>query len=271
MLVESIRELFSKDVYETPPDTRRYIMDRVCLKSRLWFYFLFSGIVLRSGRLARKEMYDDDEWIKSSYEVMRAVEGCGGRFKLRGLDNLRKPEKPVLIIGNHMSALETVVLPGIIAPFMPLTFVVKDSLVRGNVFGPVMRSRDPVVVGRSNPREDFKAVMEGGKERLDSGRSIIIFPQSTRTITFDPEKFNSLGVKLARKAGVQILPLAIKTDFWGEGNLAKGFGKIDRKKTIYMSFGEPLDVKGNGKEEHQRVIDFIQNHLEEWSAGEKTR
>lgn len=268
MSVENIKALFSKDAYDTPPDTPRYFGDRLLLNSRWYFYFLFSGIVIKSSRMARNGVYDDDEWIKSSYDVMRSIEGCGGRFCIRGLDNLRKPEQPVLIISNHMSTLETVALPGIIAPFLPLTFVVKNSLVKGNIFGPVMRSRDPVVVGRTNPREDFKIVMEGGKERLDKGRSIVIFPQSTRTLEFTPDKFNSLGVKLARKAGVRILPLAIKTDFWGEGKLVKGFGKLDRKKTIYMTFGEPIDIKGNGKEEHQRVIDFIRNHLEEWTHTE---
>jgi 1-acyl-sn-glycerol-3-phosphate acyltransferase len=268
MLVESIKDLFSKDSYDTPPDSRRYIMDRLLFNSRWWFYFLFAGVIIRSSRKARKGVYDDGEWIKSSYEIIRALEGCGGRFVLRGLDNLRKFDEPMVIVGNHMSTLETVALPGIVAPFLPLTFVVKDRLVKGRVFGPVMRSRDPVVVGRTNPREDLKAVMSGGKERLEQGRSLVIFPQSTRTLEFNPEKFNSLGIKLARRAGVKVIPLAVKTDFWGEGKRLKGFGKLARKKPIYMTFGEPIEIKGSGKEEHQHVVEFIRSHLEGWSQGE---
>ena len=73
-----------------------------------------------------------------------------------------------------------------------------------------MRSRNPIVVGRTDPRKDFETVMNGGAERLKNGISIIIFPQSTRSLDFKPEEFNSLGVKLAKKAGVQVVPVAIK-------------------------------------------------------------
>ena len=97
-------------------------------------------------------------------------------------------------------------LPGIIRPHRAVTFVMKKSLVTLPFFGAVMRSRDPIVVGRTNPREDLTAVLEGGVERLKKGISIIVFPQSTRTPDFDPQHFNTIGVKLARKAGVPVVP-----------------------------------------------------------------
>ena len=58
----------------------------------------------------------------------------------------------------------------------------------------------------------FKAVLEGGKQRLQKGISIIVFPQTTRTVRFEPENFNSIGVKLAQRAKVPIIPLALRTD-----------------------------------------------------------
>jgi 1-acyl-sn-glycerol-3-phosphate acyltransferase len=138
------------------------------------------------------------------------------------------------------------------------------------LFGDVMRSRNPVVVGRTDPRKDFETVMTEGHKLLSSGISIIIFPQSTRNLIFKPEEFNSLGVKLARKAGVNIVPVALKTDYWGNGKIIKELGPIDRHKEIFFHFGEPFPVTGNGKEENQRIIDFIQTHLDSWqrnSAG----
>jgi hypothetical protein len=33
-----------------------------------------------------------------------------------------------------------------------------------------------------------------------------------------------------------------------------------------MDFGEPFPLKGNGNEEHQMVIDFIENRLEKWRS-----
>jgi 1-acyl-sn-glycerol-3-phosphate acyltransferase len=129
-----------------------------------------------------------------------------------------------------------------------------------------MSSRDPILVGRTDPRKDFEAVMSGGMERLAKGISIIIFPQSTRSVEFKPEEFNSLGVKLAKKAGVPVVPVAIKTDFWGNGNLIKELGPLDSKKPIHIRFGEPFSISGSGKEENQRIIRFIQSALEEWKA-----
>ena len=164
-----------------------------------------------------------------------------------------------------MSTLETMILPCIIAPFWDVTFVVKESLVTHPFFGPVMRSRDPIVVSRVNKREDFKTVMKRGQEILVNGRSIIIFPQSTRKQEFNPEEFNSLGVKLAKAAGVQVVPIALKTDFWKNGKHLKDLGPIDRSKPIYFDFGKPFSVAGSGKVENQKIIEFITENLKKWN------
>jgi len=129
-----------------------------------------------------------------------------------------------------------------------------------------MRSRDPVVVGRVNPRDDLKAVLGKGAEKLGAGISVIIFPQSTRSVSFIPEEFNTLGVKLAARAGVPVVPLALKTDAWGIGKRIKEFGRIDTSKTVHFSFGEPMHISGRGAEEHEKVSRFIQDCLKEWSA-----
>jgi 1-acyl-sn-glycerol-3-phosphate acyltransferase len=127
-----------------------------------------------------------------------------------------------------------------------------------------MKSRNPIIVGRTDPRKDLEAVMNGGVELLRNGISIVIFPQSTRSVEFKPEEFNSLGVKLAKKAGVDVVPIALKTDFWGNGKLIKELGPLDRQKHIYIKFGEPMKIVGNGKEENQKIIEFIKASLEEW-------
>jgi 1-acyl-sn-glycerol-3-phosphate acyltransferase len=132
-----------------------------------------------------------------------------------------------------------------------------------------MRARDPIVVKRENPREDFRTVMARGKELLAGGTSIIIFPQSTRSAEFIPEEFNSLGIKLAKAAGVQVMPVAVKTDFWGNGKYLKDLGAINRSKPIHVVFGQPFSIQRTGKDEHKQVIDFIISHLREWGAAVK--
>jgi 1-acyl-sn-glycerol-3-phosphate acyltransferase len=257
---------FSSDTYKTPERVNPTIRERLLSDSRLYFVLKYATIVFRSRTQAKRKLYDTRAWADSSYYIFRFIEKAGGRFNITGMENIVKHDGAVLFISNHMSTLETMILPCIIAPHRELTFVVKESLVRHPLFKDVMLSRNPVVVGRSDPRKDLEAVMNVGAELLSKGNSIVIFPQSTRNLEFKPEEFNSLGVKLAKKAGVPVVPIALKTDFWGNGRLIKELGPLDHKKTIHFKFGEPFKVTGNGKEDNNRIISFIQASLEEWKV-----
>ncbi len=232
----------------------------------LGFYRHIFSIIWRAGAKAKRGKYDTTEWAKSSLEVLRALENIGIQIEITGVDHFRDLKEPCVFLSNHMSTLETFVLPAIIAPIKPVTFVVKESLGETPVFKHVMRSRDPITVGRANAREDLKAVLEGGTERLNAGISLIIFPQTTRFLDFDPKRFNTIGTKLAKKADVPVVPVALKTDAWGNGKVLKDFGKMDPSKKVYFSFGEPLRIKDRGSEEHRRVIEFIASKLKEWGA-----
>lgn len=229
------------------------------------FYPKFWRIVWTSSSAAKRGRYGNHEWASTSRDVMRALEAAGVRFAITGVDHFRSLDGPCVFIGNHMSTLETMVLPGIIQPLKDVTFVVKQSLIDYPVFKYVMRSRDPITVGRTNPREDLVAVLDGGVERLRAGRSIIIFPQTTRTHQFDPEQFNTIGVKLAKKAGVPVIPLALKTDAWGNGRFIKDFGRIDPARTVHFAFGAPIPIASRGTEEHEAVIRFIKTNLDLWA------
>jgi 1-acyl-sn-glycerol-3-phosphate acyltransferase len=255
---------FDSFTYNTPDKKNHNLWDRIIHCNRLYFTAKYAGIVFRTREQALRGNYDTKAWADSSIYIFRFIEKAGGKYSISGMDNIAKDPEPVVFIGNHMSTLETMVLPGLIAPHREVTFVVKESLVRHPLFGHVMRSRDPIVVERTDPRKDFEEVMTKGLKLLSKGVSIVIFPQSTRSIEFKPEEFNTLGVKLAKRAGVKVVPIALKTDFWGQGKLIKELGPLDSKKTIYFRFGEPFPITGNGKTENQKIIDFIQSSLEQW-------
>lgn len=257
---------FAGESYHTEENTHRLFLDRLMFNTRLYFMGKYFSIVLKSRSSALEGRYEAEDWALSSFNVFKLIEGCGGRFHITGLENLHKCQGPVVFVSNHMSTLETMVFPCIIAPLMKVTFVVKDSLVKHPFFGPIMRSRNPIVVSRSNSRADFQTVIKRGQELLAEGTSIIIFPQSTRTVEFIQKEFNTLGVKLANNAKVQVVPIAIKTDFWGNGKYLKDLGPINRSKPIHMAFGEPLSINGTGKEENAKIIKFISSHLEKWKT-----
>ena len=96
---------------------------------------------------------------------------------------------------------------------------------------------------------------------------MLIFPQTTRDLFFDPKKFNTLGIKLAKRARVPVIPVAVKTDAWGIGRWLKDFGKIDPSKPVRISFGEPVHISGSGKKEHRSTIAFIGSKLVDWQAN----
>lgn len=233
------------------------------------FFARMTSIVLRAAWKAKRGKYDGEAWAGSSLEVFQALENVGVKFDIKGIEHLRAVDGPCLIIGNHMSTLETMVLPGIIQPLRETTFVVKQQLITYPIFKHVMISRNPIAVTQTDPRGDFKLMMSGGQERLADGVSLVVFPQGERTQAWDPKQFNSIGVKLASRAGVPIVPVALKTDAWGLGAIISDFGKIDPSKTVHFEFAPPTEVNGRGAEENQAIVEFITEKLNDWKTGQQ--
>ena len=252
--------LAAKDNYTTPAG----LHSKNIFGTSLSFYARVLKVVLYANRWARKGIYDDFKWVYSSLDLLHGFERSGMKISIEGMNNLSATDKPVIIISNHMSTLETLALPGIIHPVKNIVFVTKQELTDYPVFGPINSERNPIIVGRKNPREDLKLVMEEGAERINSGNSVVLFPQRTRSKYFDTKNFNTLGVKLAKQNDVSIIPMALLTDAWDNGKMIKEIGKIDISKTVHFAFGKPFKVDGRGNEEHQLVIDFITQKLKEW-------
>ena len=210
--------------------------------------------------------YFPDIWKHDSYRVFRMVESIGAHVSIRGARHLSSLDAPAVIIGNHMSSLETMLLPSIVLSTVPrFTFVIKDQLMNYPALGRILRAVHVIAVGRLSPKEDLKHVLSEGLEKLQNGYSIVIFPQQTRTPQLDFNRFNSLGIKLAKRAGRPVVPLALKTDLWSNGSWIKDLGKIDVSKDVKFEFGEPLEVDGSGKEAHRQCFDFIESRLTEWA------
>jgi len=235
----------------------------------LTFYLKATAIVLKASRAAARGQYDMKRWCRDSQDIINAIETVGGRMHIEGLDNFRSLNGPCVIVANHMSTLETFALPSILQPIRDVTFVVKRSLTEYPVFKHVMRATNPITVTRENPREDLRTVFEEGTRLISEGRSIIIFPQTTRTVNFDPEHFNTIGAKLAARAGVPIVPIALYTAFWSNGRLLKDYGAVYPERKIRFSIGKPLHVEGKGNREHRKSVDFIKGKLDTWAQEDE--
>lgn len=234
----------------------------------LSFHCQFLWIVYAASRLAKRGLYDHEAWQRSSTDIVRALESVGVKLEVTGLDHVRNVQKPCLVVGNHISTLETVVLPGFLRDLTPVTFVVFQRLLELPIFKHVMRSRDPIGVRQVSVREDFKAMLTGGVERIERGVSLIIFPEGDRMEKFESANFNSIGAKLASRTSVPIVPLALETSAWPMGGLFSYIGHIYPERPVRIAFGPPIQATDRGAEAQEVLIEFIETKLAEWNSPE---
>ncbi|MBN1873143.1 MAG: 1-acyl-sn-glycerol-3-phosphate acyltransferase [Anaerolineae bacterium] len=228
------------------------------------FYSQFIYLVVKFAWLARRGRVYERDLAKGCWRVLQYLETTGVHFTVENMDAFKKLEDPCVFVSNHMSALETFILPGLIFPHRRVTFIVKDKLITYPVFKHIMLSMNPIVVSRTNPREDLRVMLHEGEARLRDNISVVVFPQSTRTTEMIPEAFNSIGIKLASRAGVPVIPLALRSDAWANGYFLKDFGQIDPTKPVHICFGDPIVIAGNGKVIHKQITQFIADKLDSW-------
>ncbi len=214
-----------------------------------------------------RQGYTSEQWATDSRTFIQGAESCGLRFIVENTHAFADLPGPCVVAANHMSTMETFALPYILASHRPIAFVLKKSLTTYPIFRHVVNANNPIPVGRTNPREDFATIMEQGQDRLERGYSVIVFPQTTRTPDLNRAAFNTIGIKLAKKAGVPILPLAVKTDAWGVGKLHKDYGTIRPELPVRFCFGDPIPIRGTGKNEHEEVMEFIHWKLSAWRTA----
>jgi 1-acyl-sn-glycerol-3-phosphate acyltransferase len=253
---------FTNGAYRTPPQRISWLLR--CFPS-LAFHPRLIRSVFRASSAAKRSRYDDLAWSDHSLYLLRALESVGVQFEITGVEHLQRLDGPCVIAANHQSTLETAVLPSIIQPILPVTFIVKQSLIDYPVFKHIMRARRPIAVTQTDPRHDLKTMLLDGTARLESGVSVVVFPEGRRTPVFDPARFNTIAVKLAHRANVPIVPLALYTNAWvlGRGRF-NDFGRIDPAQKVRFAFGEPMRISGRGADENRAIIDFITAHLERW-------
>jgi 1-acyl-sn-glycerol-3-phosphate acyltransferase len=266
MTIAHFWHLLKTEFYYQSSRKRRFLVERFHSWATLIYYAQLFKIILTESLTARKVPYEGNTWAKGSLGVLKIVESAGGKFQISGLKALSGHNGPVVYVANHMSLLDTLILPCILLVFSKVTFVVKQGLLNYPVLGTIIRAIHPIAVTRENPRQDLKAVLNQGLTLISNGCSIIIFPQATRSAVFDETTFNSLGVKLAQRADVPVVPVALKTDFQGNGKIIKDMGPVDPSKKLYIKFGEPMYIEGKGQVIHEKIISFISKNLNEWGA-----
>lgn len=250
--------------YVTPAGMRKGRPQRAGFFATWSYAWCSVSRVLAAARAARCGEFDAMMWARIVFVAWRKAERKGGVITLEGFDHLTQVGGPVVYAANHMSMLETFILPAALIGHTPISIVLKESLLRYPVFGPPLTQTEPIAVSRKNAREDLALVLREGRAKLEAGRSVLLFPQGTRRPVFNGAEFNSLGEKLARQAGVPLVPVALQTDFQGIGRVIKDFGRVDPSRPIRFAIGEALGSEIPKGERHRRCVAFIEERLRDW-------
>lgn len=173
---------------------------------------------------------------------------CGLKFEVIGKENI--PNQPFIVMANHQSTWETLAIGPI---FPPLTWVVKRELFFIPVFGWGLALTQPIALDRKAGRKAVDQLVEQGIEKVKMGRSILIFPEGTRTPPGTKRKFKIGGALLAQKSGASIIPVAHNSGtFWARKQLTKKSG------TIKMIIGKKITSQGKTAEQiNQEVYTWI--------------
>ena len=248
--------------YQTPDANRRSTWDVIFRPLNLYFVARVVREVMGGSAAAGTDRFYPD-YIKHCGGVLRAVEATGGRVEIFDLGHI--PDEPVVYVGNHISTLETLTLGHILRDQGEISFVIKENLMNYPYFRDILGELECITVTRTQPARDLKAILRKGPELLKKGVSIVIFPQRTRG-AFHPEEFSSIGCKLARRAGVPIVPLALDTRFWGKGRLIPDLGPLYREIPVRFAFGKPLRFERDAKDVHRQCLEFIERRLNQWGT-----
>ncbi len=163
----------------------------------------------------------------------------GLHYRVLGVENI--PKTASVIMSKHQSAWETVALQSV---FPPLVFVLKKSLLWIPFLGWAFAAIKMILIDRGASRKAILQVLTQGKERLNAGFWVLIFPEGTRIKPGEKGSYKSGGVHLAMKANVPIVPVAHNAgEFWAKNAFVKKAG------IITVSIGAPIATDNQSADE----------------------
>ena len=194
-------------------------------------------------------------WVVLNLWLLKVI--CGIDHEVRGRENI--PDQPSIILCKHQSAWETIALQRI---FPAQVFIIKRELVWLPFFGWALATCDPIAIDRKAGKTALRQVVDQVRERLESGRWVVIFPEGTRVKTGEVGRYGGGGAVLAKKSGFQVIPVAHNAGkFWGRNSFLKHPG------TVQLLIGKPISpVNRKSSEITEAAKSWIEAQMKEIDA-----
>jgi len=173
------------------------------------------------------------------------------RVEIIGVENILMG-KPQIFMANHQSDFDILVvlahLPG------QFRWIVKKELFNIPLFGAAMRNAGYIEIDRQSHEKAMMSLEEAAR-KIRAGKSIMSFPEGTRSKDENIKPFKKGMFYLAIKSGVPIVPISII-----------GAREIMPKRSLQITPGQitmvidrPIDVSGYSVENRQELIDRVRN------------
>ena len=176
-------------------------------------------------------------------------------IKVKGSENLVKNDK-YFVASAHQSMFETFFLQTIIrSPF----FILKKELFKVPLFGLFLKKMGSVAIVRSKTTKDNLGFLEEVAKKINqNNRTLIIFPQGTRTPINEKPAFKKGVGKIYETLKIKCLPIALKSgNVWPKHGFNKNIGNITIsilepiepgiEKEIFVKFPTLLTVRASSK------------------------
>ena len=113
-----------------------------------------------------------------------------------------------------------------------------------------------VPVNQQNPREAVKAIHKT-IETIDSGHSMLIFPEGKRGYSNTPDEFKNGAFKIVQKTNVTVVPVYIRNVFY----VLEGSDGIITPTDVKITVLDPIETsnmsRADVKDLHDKVYNVI--------------
>jgi len=179
--------------------------------------------------------------------------GAGVRVRRRGPVPDRRPH---VVVPNHTSMLD---IP-IVAALVPLDvrFVSRPFFFKLPLLGWTMYIARHVALDPKKPREAARVLRELGP-MFQKGRSLVLFPEGTRTPDGEVQSYRRGPILAAIENGVPILPVRIE----GLHESLPRNTLVPKPGRATLTLGESIETKGLKPPDAKRLT----KEIEEWAPG----
>ena len=180
------------------------------------------------------------------------------KLKITGFENLNT-KKPSIYVSNHVSHLDVVAIAKAIP--LGLFYIGKKELKKVPILGQYMYLIGHIFIDRKN-REKAMSSMRKAAELINRGKSVITFPEGTRTRDGKTAIFKRGTFIIAKEGAIEIQPIAVVN---AENILPRDSFMI-RPGTIEVRIGKripaselaSMNAEGAAEYVRQRVIELIE-------------